>query len=584
MNEQQGLAELIGAFKRHKNKFLVCSLSLFFIVAIIALVLPPVYKSSAIILIEQQDIPSDLVRSTITSYADQRVQIISQQVMTTSNLTKIIKKYNLYPQQLKTKTREEVIDIMRDDIDLDMISAEVIDPRSGRPTQATIAFTLSYAYESADLSQRVANELVSLYLGENLKSRKKKAAEATSFLTTEADRLRVEIEKLEKSLAVFKENNAGSLPELTQLNMQILERTDRELLESDRQISALQERKIYLESELSQLNPSSVIYSDSGERILSPQGRLKSLQAQYLSAAAIYNEDHPDIIRMRRELEALRKDIGTDGVSSKEIEQQLIGKRATLVQLEENYAGDHPDIIKLKKEVEALEQRKQALLQQDAGQDSGKTVGEADNPAYLELKTRLDAVTTEITALQSNKAKLKAKIHEYENRLIQTPQVEREYMSLTRDQKQLIHKYQEISAKLNAAKLAEELERESKGERFSLIEPPLLPERPISPNRIAILIIGFMLSISIGLGCVAVFENMDDSVRGDKTIVTIFGFAPLATIPYVATDQETTAKTNKRKYACIFVVAVLLSMAILIHSFFLPLDTLWYIALRKIGI
>ena len=113
--------------------------------AAIAVLLPAVYRSNAVILIEQQEIPSELVRSTVTSFADQRIQVISQRVMTSDNLTRIIDQYDLYAAERQTEPREAILLQMRQDITMDMISADVVDPRSGRPTQATIAFSLAAA-------------------------------------------------------------------------------------------------------------------------------------------------------------------------------------------------------------------------------------------------------------------------------------------------------------------------------------------------------------------------------------------------------------------------------------------------------
>src|ERR1700722_5001037 len=110
----------------------------------LALLLPPTYTSGATILIEQQEIPQELVRSAVTSFADQRVQVISQRVMTTQNLLALIERYDLYPDIRESKPREVLLQTMRNDIAMKMISADVIDPRSGRPTQATIAFSISY--------------------------------------------------------------------------------------------------------------------------------------------------------------------------------------------------------------------------------------------------------------------------------------------------------------------------------------------------------------------------------------------------------------------------------------------------------
>ena len=222
-DEDKGIQDYFAELKRNKNKILVIAASLFLLTIVIALKWPATYKATAIILIEQQEIPQDLVRSTVTSYADQRIQVISQRVMSSVNLKKVIKKFKLYEKEAKTETTSSIIEDMREDIQLEMVSADVVDPRSGRPTQATIAFTLSFENESAKKTQQVANELVNLYLNENLKRRTEIASEATDFLAIEAGKLNKLIGELDANLAVFKEKNATSLPQLQSLNKSLLD-------------------------------------------------------------------------------------------------------------------------------------------------------------------------------------------------------------------------------------------------------------------------------------------------------------------------------------------------------------------------
>src|SRR5262249_5107150 len=158
------------------------------------------YRSAGTILIEQQEMPQELVRSMITSYADERVQVISKRVMTTETLLGIIRRYDLYPKQRANLTREALLTKMQKDIGLRMISADVIDPRSGRPTSATIAFEVSFTSTSADLAAKVANELTTLYLNENLNNRTQLARDAATFLESESTRLDHRIGELEAQL------------------------------------------------------------------------------------------------------------------------------------------------------------------------------------------------------------------------------------------------------------------------------------------------------------------------------------------------------------------------------------------------
>src|SRR5438128_3870796 len=210
--ETKDLRDYFTAFRRRKKQVLTTVVILFLISMVVAAMLPSVYRSTATILIEQQEIPPDLVRSTISSYADQRIQVISQQVMTRANLMQIVQKYNLYPSYRRSKTSEETLERLRKDIKLDILKADVIDQRSGAKTTATIAFSLSYEGETAEGAQKVANELVSLYLNENLKNRQQKSAEASTFLAEEAAKLSEHIAQTEKKLAVFKAKNMGRLP------------------------------------------------------------------------------------------------------------------------------------------------------------------------------------------------------------------------------------------------------------------------------------------------------------------------------------------------------------------------------------
>lgn len=576
MDEEQdkGIAEYLAGLKRRKKQILLASSVLFILSAVIAFVLPAVYRSTATILIEEQEIPPELVRSTITSYADQRIQVISQQVMTRANLMQIVERYNLYPRQRRHETNEEILARMRDDIRLDIVNADVIDRRSGNKTTATIAFTLSYDGETPEGAQKVANELTTLYLNENLKTRQEKAAQTSVFLAEEVRRLSQHISETESKLAAFKAQNVGRLPELVGLNMQLRDRTDSELLETDRQISVLQERKFYLEGQLAQMKPNSPMISAGGERILDSSERLKALEAQYASLTGIYSPEHPDVIKMQREINALRKETG-GGDSAAEQEKRLTGMRAELASLRDKYSDNHPDVIKLKRAIASLEQA--AAAPRTAAPRTVKP----ENPAYITLESQLRAAEKELQTLQAKRNDLKAKMASYEARIEQTPQVERVYLDLNRDHENSLRRYQELKAKQMEAEVAQELEKGSKGERFSLIDPPQYPEKPHSPNRPAILLLGLLLSIGGGLGYGAILESLDQSVKSSKQLLSL-GLAPLlATIPYMVNDTERSHKRKTRAVVATSGLAAVVVVVVLIHMLWMPLDVLWYSILRR---
>src|SRR5271154_2481381 len=188
----------LAYWRRRRTFFTVSGIATVATLALAGL-LPSTYRSTATILIEQQEIPQEIVRSVITSFADQRVQVISQRVITTQNLLSLIDRYQLYPDIRQKEPREVLIDKMRSDIAMHMISADVIDPRSGRPTQATIAFSVSYQSRSPDLALKVANDLTSLYLNENLTSRTQLGQQTATFFSQEASRQAEHIAVLDKN-------------------------------------------------------------------------------------------------------------------------------------------------------------------------------------------------------------------------------------------------------------------------------------------------------------------------------------------------------------------------------------------------
>ena len=218
-----------GLIRRRKKVFLISFLGILAPAVFIAFVLPPLYLSQSTILIEDQQIPREYVQTTITGYVEERLQIITQQIMSRSRLTEIMDRFNLYADMRDRHTTAEILAKMREDINLDTISADVMDKRTGRPTVATIAFTLSYEGKSPATVQKVANVLTSLYLEQNLKTREEMASTTTTFLQQELDGLKGEIDGIETEISTFKRAHLEELPERNSLNMQTIAQLHRDL-------------------------------------------------------------------------------------------------------------------------------------------------------------------------------------------------------------------------------------------------------------------------------------------------------------------------------------------------------------------
>jgi uncharacterized protein involved in exopolysaccharide biosynthesis len=547
----------------------------------LALLLPPTYMAGATILIEQQEIPQELVRSAVTSFADQRVQVISQRVMTTQNLLGLIERYNLYPEMRLTKPREVLLLKMRGDIALKMISADVIDPRSGRPTQATIAFNVSYKNHSPELALKVANDLTSLYLNENLTSRTQMAEQTSSFFTEEAARLQKRILELDQQLSDFKQKNHDKLPDLAQLNIQVSERTELDVRDAENRIAALDSQRVLLEAQLAQINPTMQVFSDNGLRVMSAEDRLKALKSQLAGYKARYAPDHPDIVNTEREVEGLEKQVKSDDGTS-DIARQLDEAKAQLARAQEKYAPDHPDVVRLTRVVDELQKSLAAAPAATGAWAQARL--HADNPAYIQVKGQLDSLGVERASAVKKRDELQAKLDEYERRLAQAPAVERQYRELARDLDGAQLKYQEMRSKQSEVQVSQNLETEHKGERFTMIEPPLPPEKPISPNRVLILAMGFVLSLGAGAGAAVLRQNLDRSVRGVRDVRALLSVPPLAAIPVIVTRADSRKRRRAMTFSWVGSVAGLVALTSLVHFYVRPLDVVWISLLRRFGI
>ena len=571
---------------------------------LLAVLLPPHYRSSGTVLIEQQEIPADMVRSTVTSYADQRVQIISKRVMTTATLLDIIHRYNLYPKQQANETREALLKRMRDDIGMRMISADVIDPRSGKPTQANIAFEVSYTSLSADLAAKVANELTTLYLNENLENRTKLARQATDFLEGESARINDQIVQLEAKLATFKDKNYSKLPDLEPLNMQLLDRTEEELRTEEQRQATLEQQKVYLAAQLAEIRPNSTMFSDTGERIMSSRDRLKMLRSQLAAARAKYAPDYPDVVTMQREVAGLEQELGETPSVINDLRRELEQAQGELEQARKKYTAEHPDRVRLEAEVKSLQSQladataaaaPSASKPETADNAAALAVGgassapvlkptDADNPAYVQIQAQLAGTQNDLDALAKEIAKLHAKADSYQLDITGSPEVERQYHDLTRDLDNARLRYQEIRAKQGEARVAQSLETDQQGEKFTLIDPPLPPEQPVSPNRKLILAVGFLLSLALAAGSAWLREFLDTTVRGRDELLALVGVPPLALVPHIFTVAEVRQSRRRLHLALGSAAGTFCVALVLIHLFYRPLDVLWFTLLQRFGV
>jgi uncharacterized protein involved in exopolysaccharide biosynthesis len=414
----------------------------------------------------------------------------------------------------------------------------------------------------------VVSELASLYLNENVKARQQSVAETTAFLSQEAERLVKQIQEIEANLAQFKRRYAGRTPESSAINMQLAERTNSELLRIEREISMLQDRKLSLEAQLPLIRPNTPVATNPGsERLLTPAERLRALQARLATASAVYGADHPDIRRIQREMAALRADAASPGVEGSG-EAKLKSLETELAALKERYSEDHPDIQRLKRSIAALkapENKETKATRAHSEPSALDPIQRPDNPAYVALASQLESAKREIAHLTALKEDLRTKQRTYDARLLQIPEIEREYQDLTRDYENAQKRYSEVKAKQMQAEVAQELEKGRKAERFTLAEPPNLPERPVSPNRIRILLMGLVASMGTGIGLAWLRDAINPSVKGPLELARIVRVPLLTSIPYIETRREQKGKRRRTLIVVCLVALLAVTLALIVY-------------------
>jgi uncharacterized protein involved in exopolysaccharide biosynthesis len=241
---------------------------------------------------------------------------------------------------------------------------------------------------------------------------------------------------------------------------------------------------------------------------------------------------------------------------------------------------DHPDVVQAQRKVKALEQE----IRQLKATPYKNSTQRPENPAFINLQAQLNSVTSSLGALVKTRVDVNRQRQDYATRLERTSEIEPDYLVLTRDRDTSGQKYQDIRSRLLEAKVSEGLEVQQKGERFSLIDPPSLPEKPDKPNRLAIMLVGFILALAGGLGSTAAAELLDHSIRTPEQLAQLTQLFPLAVIPFMPNEQDLSRALRRRRLLQGAGVGGLVTILSLLHVFVMPLDVLWFTALRRFGI
>ena len=512
----------LGILRRRYPYFVAAFLAVFAVSIVVAVSIPPIYRSEAKILVESQQIPADLVRSTVTGLADERIAVTRQRITARDVLLGIVEKYDLFPNERRDMTPSQLVEVMRERI-LILPFDLALAGRRAREGALTGAFPVGFEYERPDLAAKVANELVTLILNEDIRSRTSKASETTQFLSREFDRLQQELVKIDAVMSDFKQKNRDALPERIPFQMAALERTEDSLKELDREIGALSESRRLLALEMSVRRAARSGDGQQGGEA-DPFRRLDLLRSELAQKSAVFAESHPDIKALRSQIRALEKDT----------ESNLAGKPA-----EGGLSDDEKEKLDLNTRIVA---------------EKIETI-ERQLKLYTEQREATANAITELTKVLS-----------------QAPEVQINLALMERQRASYQKGLDDISGKLSEARLGEQLEKDQQAERFEIIEQPITPQDPVRPDRLKILALGFGLSGLVGAGAVVGLEMLNQSIRVSNDIVKAFNRHPLVVIPYIHTQQEGRRRIGRLLAALIvgFIVIVLALAAL--HFLYMPLD------------
>jgi succinoglycan biosynthesis transport protein ExoP len=516
------VSDYVAALKRRKMLLLFIAVPIVALTLALALGLPDQYVSSALVEFSDPQISGDLPSRARPekSYADQYVSSLTDAVLSTDHLETIVKS-DTAPESVRGGG--DAIRRIQSNTRVQTVRESVLDPDSGREREIVSAFTISYTSREPRDAHLMATWLTDAFMQASRSYLQQRARSSAQFYDKESERYRQQIAQHEATLAEFKEKNFGQLPELTEVNLNVMDRTARDLENTELQLRSLRQDRIFLAQQLEQA------------RSASPDANLLTqLEAEYARKEAIYDDDHPDLLSLRRQIENLRR--GGPALEGMTLQQQLQAQQTILSQARQRYSADHPDIKRIQRKIDSLQSRI------NAGERADPTV--PANATVVQVRAQLNGVDTQIAALQARGIELRAKLTQLEKRVEATPQVEREYQTLTRDLQLARTKYDELLKARMDAELTEAAIAGGRSDQLRLVQPPGTPLSPAKPKRIAIAMIGLVLALVLALAVTVGAEGVDQTVRGSRDVRRLLSVAPLAVIPMI----EDAVSARRRRF------------------------------------
>jgi polysaccharide chain length determinant protein (PEP-CTERM system associated) len=517
-----GLSALLEILRRRRVLAVLPFLFVLTAAVSLAVFLPSLWTSRALVLVNRPAIPERLVTSTVEADIDARLLTLSKEILTAPRLTQIAQQYGLYR---NARSADDLVERMRRDIRIELVD----DRASRREGSRSYLFTVSYTAADPVVAAGVANTLASLFSEENGRMREAQAASTSEFLQAQLRDVRERLQNQERAITGYKERNLGELPEQKEVNLRTLERLQAQLQLAHENNRRATERRQMLTNALGEL--------DTTVAMTTPGGTGLSVTPADTAAAR---------------LNLLRQE---------------------LAMAQTKYRDTYPDIRELKEQIQRLEQKVEAEKQTQPA--APKAVASAskrassgrelrlppENPYVQSLMTQLDQATVDAKTTAEEMQTIKGEIAVVTRRLENTPKREQELSILSRDYDTTRELHKSLLAKRGEADIASELELRQKGEHFRVIEPARLSDRPAGPNRFRLLFVGLALALGASGAAVVLAEQVDTSFRRVDEIRSTEALPVLSAIPRITTEQDRSRALRHRRWATAAVAAGLLVVA-----------------------
>jgi len=453
--------------------------------------LHPRYQSSTLILVEQPTMPKEYVTPNVTIEMQERLQSITQQILSRTRLLRIIDRLGLYSAPAAHLSPDEKVEQMRKDIAIDLVRGQ---------GNLVTGFNVSYTSGAPLLAQSVTGALTDLFINENLEARQQQSEDTTKFLEAQLESARSQLAEQENRIRQFKSQHVGEMPEQLSSNLQILSGLQSQLQGEQNSLTAAKQQRVYLQN---LANQSRVLGSSHGDSV---------------------------------------------SVGLPALEQELEKLRGQLADLGSHYTDRHPDVRKLKEQIAKTEKVRDQLVAstkatnvEDGTPSAGNSGEQTDvtlNPASAQLDSQLQGNRIEITNREHSIAILKTKIDDYQARLNQEPVREQQLADLTRGYDQSKANYDDLLKKKNESAMATKMEIAQRGERFTVVDPPSLPQKPSFPNRLKFCGIGLAVGLALGGLVVGLLEITDDRIYEEKKLKDLVPATILAEIPVIVNKAD----------------------------------------------